>query len=138
MRNLNRKNGFKLTYSEEQSELSQTSQMKFFANVINGHNPLIIFAKSSMLDVWLGSKCVSVLRSRFALTLLWRKTLLYRSQPIDLLCKSMDWFLYHKDLRHEGVQHNSKLLMHVHKTFRWRNERRTNVLLVEVATAVAL
>ena len=70
MRNLNGKNGFKLTYSEAQSELSQTSQMKFFANVINGRNPLIIFAKSSILDVWLGSKYVSVLRSRFALTLL--------------------------------------------------------------------
>ena len=29
--------------------------------------------------------------------------LLYRNQFIDLLCKSMDWFLYDRDLRHEGV-----------------------------------
>ena len=28
----------------------------------------------------------------------------YRNQPIDLLCKSMDWFLYDMDLRHERVK----------------------------------
>ena len=27
----------------------------------------------------------------------------YRNQAIDLLCKSMDWFLYDRDLLHEGV-----------------------------------
>ena len=27
----------------------------------------------------------------------------YRNQSIDLLCKSMDWFLYDNDLRHERV-----------------------------------
>ena len=25
----------------------------------------------------------------------------YRNQYIDLICKSMDWFLYDRDLRHE-------------------------------------
>ena len=34
-------------------------------------------------------------------TLSSRRSLLYRSQSIDLLCKSIDWFLYDKDLRHE-------------------------------------
>ena len=38
------------------------------------------------------------------LTLSSRRSLLYRSQSIDLLCKSIDWFLYDKDLRHEWVQ----------------------------------
>ena len=28
--------------------------------------------------------------------------IIYKS--IDLLCKSMDWFLYDRDLRHEGFQ----------------------------------
>ena len=28
----------------------------------------------------------------------------YRNQSIDLLCKSIDWFLYDKDLLHEGVK----------------------------------
>ena len=30
-------------------------------------------------------------------------SLSYRNQSIDLLCKSMDWFLYVRDLRHESV-----------------------------------
>ena len=37
------------------------------------------------------------------LTLSWRRSLLYRSQSIDFSCKSMDWFLYDRDLRHERV-----------------------------------
>ena len=38
------------------------------------------------------------------LTFLWRKSLSYRKQSTDLLCKSMDWFLYERDLRHERVK----------------------------------
>ena len=34
---------------------------------------------------------------------LWGKSLSYRNQSSELLCKSMDWFLYHGDLRHEVV-----------------------------------
>ena len=30
--------------------------------------------------------------------------IIYRNQFIDLLCKSMDWFLYDKGLRHERVK----------------------------------
>ena len=37
------------------------------------------------------------------LTLSWRRSLSYRNQSIDLLCKSMDWFLYDRDLCHEKV-----------------------------------
>ena len=29
-----------------------------------------------------------------------RRPLSYRNQSIDLLCKSIDWFLYNRDLRH--------------------------------------
>ena len=32
------------------------------------------------------------------------KSLLYRNQSNNLLCKSMDWFLYDRDLRHERVK----------------------------------
>ena len=35
------------------------------------------------------------------LTLSWRRPLSHRNQSIDLLCKSMDWFLYDRNLRHE-------------------------------------
>ena len=44
----------------------------------------------------------------YFLTLSWRRSLSYRNQFIDLLGKSMDWFLYDKDLHHERV----KLAMH--------------------------
>ena len=37
------------------------------------------------------------------LTLSWRRSLSYRNHPIDLICKSVDWFLYDRDLRHERV-----------------------------------
>ena len=37
------------------------------------------------------------------LTLSWQRSLLYRNQFSDLLCKSIDWFLYYRDLRHERV-----------------------------------
>ena len=40
----------------------------------------------------------------FCLTLSWRRSLSYRNQSIDLLCKSMDWFLNGRDLRHERVE----------------------------------
>ena len=35
--------------------------------------------------------------------LLWRRSLSYRSQCHDLICKSLDWFLYNKNLRPERV-----------------------------------
>ena len=38
------------------------------------------------------------------LTLSWRRPLLCRNQSIDLLCKSMDWFLYDNGPRHERVK----------------------------------
>ena len=38
------------------------------------------------------------------LTLPWRRPLSYRNQSIDLLRKSMDWFLYDSGPRHERVK----------------------------------
>ena len=46
------------------------------------------------------------------LTLSWRSFLSYRNQSIDLFCKSMNWFLYDRGLRHErinGLLSKSKL-----------------------------
>ena len=40
----------------------------------------------------------------FNLTLSRRWSLSYRNQSIDLFCKSMNWFLYARDLRHERVK----------------------------------
>ena len=39
-----------------------------------------------------------------SLTLSWRRPLSYRNQSIDLLRKSMGWFLLDNDLRHERVK----------------------------------
>ena len=38
------------------------------------------------------------------LTLSWRRSLSYRNQSIYLQSKSVDWFLYDRYLRHEGVK----------------------------------
>ena len=42
------------------------------------------------------------------LTLSWRMPLSYRNQSIDLLRKSMDWFLYDNGLRHERIKWKSQ------------------------------
>ena len=46
--------------------------------------------------------CASILPK--LLTRLWRRSLSYRNQSIDLQSKSMDWFLYDNSLRHERVK----------------------------------
>ena len=49
------------------------------------------------------------------LTFSWRRPLSYRNQSIDLLRKSMDWFLYANSLRHEKV--NLQGMKHYFKTY---------------------
>ena len=49
-------------------------------------------------------RCIDLPTLNLSLTLSWRRTLSYRNQFIDLLCKSMDWFLYDNGLRHERVK----------------------------------
>ena len=48
--------------------------------------------------------CMTSLTSKCSLTLSWRRPLSYRNQSIDLLCKSVDWFLYDNGLHHERVK----------------------------------
>ena len=43
-----------------------------------------------------------------SLTLSWLRLLLYRNQLSDLQSKSMDWFLYDRDLPHERVELKAK------------------------------
>ena len=42
-------------------------------------------------------------REWVSFTLSWRRSLSYRNQSINFLCKSFDWFLYDRDLRHEWL-----------------------------------
>ena len=46
------------------------------------------------------------------MNLSWRRSLLYKNQSIDFQNKSMDWFLYDKNLCHEIV--NALLLAYIH------------------------
>ena len=67
---------------------------------------LIVFAKSSIIDVWQGPKYASACCA----------LIVYDGGPyhvetsLDLLCKSMDWFLYDRDLRHERVKYVNTVL----------------------------
>ena len=45
------------------SEPSQTSKKELFAKIVNGFTHLIIFAKSSIFDIWLNSECASSVKS---------------------------------------------------------------------------
>ena len=38
------------------------------------------------------------------LTLSWQRSISYRNHPINSLCKSMDWFLYDRDRRHQSFK----------------------------------
>ena len=38
------------------------------------------------------------------------ESLSYRNQSIDLNCKSMDWFLYDRDLCHKGISHKATVI----------------------------
>ena len=43
------------------------------------------------------------------LTLSWPRSLSYRNKSIDLQSKSLNWFLYDRDLRHERVNAGKRL-----------------------------
>ena len=39
----------------------------------------------------------------------WRRSLSYRKPSIDLLCKSINWFLYDGDFRHKGLNQTAEI-----------------------------
>ena len=59
----------------------------------------------------------------YALSLLWRTSLLYRNQLINLLGKSMEKFLYDRDLRHKRVYKSVLIkLFHI-----WLQQTKRNI-----------
>ena len=54
----------------------------------------------------LGIHVISIKKWKGFLTLSWQRSLSHRNQSIDLLCKSMEWFLYDNGFRHERVKAN--------------------------------
>ena len=53
---------------------------------------------------WASSIVQCFTEMRNVLTLSRQRPISYRNQSIDLLCKSMDWFLYDISLRHERIK----------------------------------
>ena len=70
------------------------------------YNKLCIFSvsHSTILPSWL-----AWISQSYLLTLSWRRPLPYRNKSIDLLSKSMDWFLYDNGLCHERVKLSPKI-----------------------------
>ena len=72
-----------------------------FLNFTNGIKP----RKASHIKIFswflVNSNLTLLLK---ASTLSWRRPLSYRNQSIDLQSKSVNWFLYDKDLHHERVK----------------------------------
>ena len=66
-------------------------------------------ANYALQHVKTDSRCMWM---KSVLSLSWRRFLLYRYQSIDFRNKSMNWFLYGKNLRHEWV--NALLLACIH------------------------
>ena len=66
--------------------------------------------------------CFLLMAMNPKLTPLWRRTLLYRHQSIDLQSKSTDWFLYDWNHRHESrlkcETTNAKILLRI-RDFIW-------------------
>ena len=66
---------------------------------------LLFIALLILLCSWLKSALFSWVMAWFCLTLSWQRSKSYRNHLIDLLCKSVDWLLYYRDLRHKRVKH---------------------------------
>ena len=66
-------------------------------------------ANYALQHVRTDSRCMWM---KSVLNLSWQRSLLYRNPSIDLQNKSMDWFLYDENLRHERV--NALLLACIH------------------------
>ena len=62
----------KQTSTKPYSEPCQTTKMGFFAELINGFKPLIIFPKICIFDVWLGSEYVSEAFTWFTVRTYWQ------------------------------------------------------------------
>ena len=76
--------------------------------------------KDNEMKYWLSPTERKRFRQRLtSLTLSWQSSLSYRNESIDLLMKSMDWFLYDMDLRHESVK-SKKLPDSIVRNVNWR------------------
>ena len=82
---------FKNTYLEEPLRTTASKSHKFLFELFHflktENNCLVYFVFNSFMTV----------------------VFIIKKQSTDLLCKSMDWFLYYRDLRHERVKKKGKI-----------------------------
>ena len=78
---------------------TESIQMRFYW--------MIIFEPNDNFFGWLRRSFICNILS---LSLSWLRSLLYRNQSINLLCKSMAWFLYNRDHCHEIVNYGFSLI----------------------------
>ena len=70
-----------------------------------------------------------------SLTRSWRRPLSSRNQSIDLLCKSMDWFLYGNGLCHERVNHHHLDVWQIFECL-WQNFKEIGDFFVEIVLKI--
>ena len=80
---------------------SVASLFQFWSSVFKCVNHTVIMVEIFCCKFFLSS---SVSCQYYLLTLLWQRSLSFTNQSIDFFYKSMDWFLYDNDLRHERVK----------------------------------
>ena len=76
---------------------------EIFKNTFFTEHPWTTASKDTSLKT-LNINRSNQLNSKSRLILSCRRSLSYRNQSTDLLCKSMDWFLYDRELHHERVK----------------------------------
>ena len=70
-----------------------------YCHLLFGHNLFFQYFQKWLIEDYISRSS----SNNISLTLSWRRPILYRNQSIDLLRKSVDWFLYDIGLRHERV-----------------------------------
>ena len=98
------------------SEMFCWSPLNYFVYLggldeVKSYLKLIRYCQVNFFANFMGIKeqSPSNIYTSFALTLSWWMRLSYRNQSIDLVCKSMDWFLYDINLRHERVNRRLRI-----------------------------
>ena len=71
-----------------------------YCHLLFGHNLFFQYFQKWLIEDYISRSS----SNNISLTLSWRRPILYRNQSIDLLRKSVDWFLYDIGLRHGKVK----------------------------------
>ena len=82
------------------------SKLKYFLEIAVSFDAIIVFY---LIEILVSINPViteiSIIRNQF-IDLLCKK-------EETILCKSMDWFVYERDFRHERVKHGNRISLHV-------------------------